>query len=190
MTESHFCKTLCVACWYVNLFMYWLIIILKSMLHWASTNAGSCWFLAVCNPTCNFCLHFVQNAKWQFLSFCSSKCSERRHVWGTLLIHIFSFIKLKLTFLYLWQTFSSTFSCGPQRAEDSSKTDVWGPNYYHCPMYFYVYWSWQRVKQVWSAGRIWPMAAIWESLIYELFFCMGKPLQCKHCFSVVPRGQT
>ena len=23
-------------------------------------------------------------------------------------------------------------------------------------MYFYVYKSWQRAKQVWSAGRIWP----------------------------------
>ena len=49
------------------------------------------------------------------------------------------------------------FFCGSQRAQDSSKIDVWGPNDHHCPMYFYVYWSWQRAKQVWSAGWIWPM---------------------------------
>ena len=54
------------------------------------------------------------------------------------------------------QGFSIIFLCGPQRAEDSSKIDVWGPNDYHFPMYFYVYWSWQRAKQVWSAGWIWP----------------------------------
>ena len=54
------------------------------------------------------------------------------------------------------QGFSIIFLCGPQRAEDSSKIDVWGPNDHHFPMYFYVYWSWQRAKQVWSAGWIWP----------------------------------
>ena len=54
------------------------------------------------------------------------------------------------------QGFSIIFPCWPQRAEDSSKIDVWGPNDHHFPMYFYVYWSWQRAKQVWSAGRIWP----------------------------------
>ena len=56
----------------------------------------------------------------------------------------------------LMQGFSIIFSCGPQRAKDSSKIDVWGPNDHHCPVYFYVYWSWQRAKQAWSAGRIWP----------------------------------
>ena len=57
---------------------------------------------------------------------------------------------------YLIQGFSIIFPCRPQRAEDSSKIDVWGPNDHHFPMYFYVYWSWQRAKQVWSVGRIWP----------------------------------
>ena len=33
------------------------------------------------------------------------------------------------------------FPCGPQRAGDSSKIDVRGPNDHHCPMYFYVYWG-------------------------------------------------
>ena len=58
--------------------------------------------------------------------------------------------------LTLIQGFSIIFSCGPHWAEDSSKIDVWGPNDHHCPMYFYVYWGWQRAKQVWFAGRIWP----------------------------------
>ena len=57
---------------------------------------------------------------------------------------------------YLVQGFSIIFSCGPRKTEDSSKIDVWEPNDHHCPMYFYVYWGWQRAKQVWSAGRIWP----------------------------------
>ena len=54
------------------------------------------------------------------------------------------------------QGFSIIFSCGPQSTKDSSKIDVWGPNDHHCSMYFYVYWSWQRAKQLGSAGRIWP----------------------------------
>ena len=56
----------------------------------------------------------------------------------------------------LEQGFSIILSCRPQRAEDSPKIGVWGPNERHCPMCFYVYWSWQRTKQVWSVGRIWP----------------------------------
>ena len=56
----------------------------------------------------------------------------------------------------LYQGFSIIFPYGPQRAEDSLMIDVWGPNDHHFPMYFYTYWSWQRAKQVWSAGRIWP----------------------------------
>ena len=55
----------------------------------------------------------------------------------------------------LLQGFSIIFSCRPQRVKASSKIDVWGPNDHHCAMYFYVCWSWQRAKQVWSAGRIW-----------------------------------
>ena len=58
--------------------------------------------------------------------------------------------------LDLCQGFSIIFSCGPQRAKDSSKIDVWGPNDHNCPMYLFVYWSWQRTKQVWSVGQIWP----------------------------------
>ena len=49
------------------------------------------------------------------------------------------------------------FSCGPHRTEDSLKIDVGGPNDNRGPLYVYVYCSWQRAKQVWSAGRIWPM---------------------------------
>ena len=56
----------------------------------------------------------------------------------------------------IFQGLSIIFSCGPQRAKDSSEIDVWGPIDHHYRMYFYVYWSWQRVKQAWSAGRIWP----------------------------------
>ena len=54
------------------------------------------------------------------------------------------------------QGFSIIFPCGPQRAKDRFKIDVLGPNDHNCPMYFYVYWSWQSAKQVWSAGWIWP----------------------------------
>ena len=57
---------------------------------------------------------------------------------------------------WLEQGFSIILLCGPQMVEASSKIYVWGPNDHHCPMYFYVYWSWQRTKQVWYAGRIWP----------------------------------
>ena len=64
--------------------------------------------------------------------------------------------------------FSIIFPCRPQRAEDSSKIDVWGPNDHHCPMYFYLYWSWQGAKQVWSAGQIWPMGCHLRRLVLML----------------------
>ena len=76
--------------------------------------------------------------------------------------------------LVLSQGFSIIFSSGPRRAEDSSKIDVWEPNDHHCPLYFYVFGSWQRAKQVW--------AAIWEGLFYPnhifiLYFPMCSGLQ-------------
>ena len=57
---------------------------------------------------------------------------------------------------HVGQGFSIIFPCGPQRAEDSFKIDVWGQMIIIVLCYFYVYWGWQRAKQVWSAGRIWP----------------------------------
>ena len=66
------------------------------------------------------------------------------------------FVKLSMKRQDVRQGFSISFPCGPQRAEDSSRINVWGPNDHHFPMYFYVNWSWQRAEQVWSAGRIWP----------------------------------
>ena len=48
--------------------------------------------------------------------------------------------------------FSTNFSGGPQRAEESSKINGWGLNEHHCCMCFYVFHSWQGAIQECSGG--------------------------------------
>ena len=64
------------------------------------------------------------------------------------------------------------FSGRPQRAKDSSKIDVWGPNENHCPMCFFELWSWLMAwaKQEWLAGQIWPTGCSLGSGGTRIFF--------------------
>ena len=62
--------------------------------------------------------------------------------------------------LLLNQGFSTNFYNRPKRAKACSKIHVRGPNEHHCSMCFYVFQSWQRANQEWSAGWIWPMGRL------------------------------
>ena len=76
------------------------------------------------------------------------------------------------------------------RAKACSKIHVLWENDHNCPMCFYVFQSWQRADQEWSAGWTWPTGCLLKTPALGFFFVQ---LQLIHrefwsCYMICPHS--